>query len=44
VDLAVLKSSQTLPEKNRWLHEFLAQKLSHGKIRYYEEPIYLLDG
>jgi len=44
VDLAVLKSSQTLVEKNHWLHDFLVQKLNLGKIRYYEEPIYLLDG
>jgi hypothetical protein len=43
VDLDILKSDKSLREKNQWLHDFLAEKLSQDKIRYYEEPVYLLD-
>lgn len=42
-DLSVLKSDLSLREKNRWLHELLVEKQGKGGIRYYGEPVYLLD-
>lgn len=42
-DLDVLKSSRSLMEKNHWLHELLLKKQAQGTIRYYCEPVYLLD-
>ncbi|MCP4421727.1 MAG: ParB N-terminal domain-containing protein [Chloroflexi bacterium] len=42
-DLSVLKSDRSLREKNRWLHEMLLEKQGKGDIRYYGEPVYLLD-
>ncbi|NJN94264.1 MAG: hypothetical protein HC875_09330 [Anaerolineales bacterium] len=42
-ELRHLKSEQTLSEKNEWLHQLLLDKLDKGKIRYYQEPVYLLD-
>jgi phosphoglycerate dehydrogenase-like enzyme len=42
-DLDVLKSDLSLGEKNRWLHELLLEKQAQGTIRYYQEPVYLLD-
>ncbi len=43
-DLHVLKQKKTsLREKNRWLHELLTEKEGRGKIRFYEEPVFLLD-
>ncbi len=42
-DLTVLKSDRSLREKNRWLHEQLVEKQGKGGIRYYGEPVYLLD-
>lgn len=43
-DLAVLKSRHlSLREKNDWLHNLLVEKEGRGKIRFYEEPVYLLD-
>ncbi|HID54015.1 MAG TPA: hypothetical protein EYP41_18505 [Anaerolineae bacterium] len=43
-DLSVLKSREmTLREKNRWLHETLVERQAKGGIRYYGEPVYLLD-
>jgi phosphoglycerate dehydrogenase-like enzyme len=42
-DLSVLKSDKSLREKNRWLHELLVEKQGKGDIRYYGEPVYLLD-
>jgi len=42
-ELRHLKSDQSLSEKNEWLHQLLMDKLDQGKIRYYEEPVYLLD-
>lgn len=38
-----LKSDQPLSEKNEWLHQLLVDKLDKNKIRYYQEPVYLLD-
>jgi len=42
-DLAVLKSSQSLSEKNEWLYELTMKKLADDQVRYYQEPVYLLD-
>ena len=42
-DISILKSDQTLREKNRWLHKVLLEKQQKGGIRYYGEPVYLLD-
>jgi hypothetical protein len=42
-DLARLKAEGSLTEKNRWLHELLAEKQIDGRIRFYGEPVYLLD-
>jgi phosphoglycerate dehydrogenase-like enzyme len=42
-DLRHLKSEQSLSEKNKWLHQLLVDKLDKNKIRYYQEPVYLLD-
>lgn len=42
-ELRHLKSDQPLSEKNKWLHQLLMDKLSENKIRYYQEPVYLLD-
>ena len=43
-DLSVLKSGEmSLREKNRWLHETLVERQAKGGIRYYGEPVYLLD-
>jgi len=39
----VLKSDKSLREKNRWLHDLLVEKQAKGDIRYYGEPVYLLD-
>ncbi|MCK6630456.1 MAG: hypothetical protein L6R45_35455 [Anaerolineae bacterium] len=42
-ELRHLKSDQSLSEKNEWLHQLLLDKLDKNKIRYYQEPVYLLD-
>ncbi|MBN1994250.1 MAG: hypothetical protein JW953_16250 [Anaerolineae bacterium] len=43
VDLYYLRSDKSLDEKNEWLDQLLEDKLNRGKIRYYQEPVYLLD-
>lgn len=43
LDLEILRSDQSLREKNRWLHEQLLDKQRNGRIRFYAEPVYLLD-
>jgi hypothetical protein len=42
-DMEFLMSDKTLREKNRWLHEMLLHKAGKGRIRYYGEPVYILD-
>lgn len=43
-DLTILRSEdKTLREKNRWLHEELLARQAKGGIRFYGEPVYLLD-
>lgn len=41
--LEMLSDDRDLDAKNRWLHDHLAEKQRHGRIRYYREPVYLLD-
>ena len=43
LDLEILRSEQSIREKNRWLHEQLLEKQKNGQIRFYAEPVYLLD-
>lgn len=43
VPLDVVVADQPLEQKNRWLHDHLTEKERAGKIRYYREPIYILD-
>jgi phosphoglycerate dehydrogenase-like enzyme len=42
-ELRPLKSEASLREKNEWLHQLLMDKLNKNQLRYYEEPVYLLD-
>ena len=42
-DLQTLKSDKPLRAKENWLNQMVMEKLSKGQIRYYEEPVYLLD-
>ncbi|HSJ29093.1 MAG TPA: NAD(P)-dependent oxidoreductase [Acidimicrobiia bacterium] len=41
--IAMMSDERDLDAKNRWLHDHLAEKQRHGRIRYYREPVYLLD-
>lgn len=41
--LAQLASGAPLEEKQRWLEEMLAARLADRQVRYYEEPVMLLD-
>jgi len=43
VSLELLLADSPLAEKNAWLHAHLAEKERLGRIRYYREPVYLLD-
>ncbi len=43
VPLEMVTGEQSLEEKNRWLHDHLAEKERAGEIRYYREPVYILD-
>ena len=43
IDLSYLKADCSLAEKNEWLQQLLTDKLAQGRIRYYQEPVYLLD-
>lgn len=38
-----LKSDDSLTEKNRWLYDLVIEKLGESQVRYYQEPVYLLD-
>ena len=42
-DLNYLKSDRPLAEKNEWLQQLVVEKWGNGAVRYYEEPVYLLD-
>jgi hypothetical protein len=43
IALETLMSERSLQEKNRWLHEMLLRRQGAGAIRYYGEPVYILD-
>ena len=43
VDLEWLASDTPIADKNRELHEQLQIRHHRGEIRYYREPVYLLD-
>lgn len=42
-DLARLKKDESLPAKKAWFNEFLDEKLARSRLRYYQEPVILLD-
>jgi hypothetical protein len=42
-DLHYLKSDDSLAKKNEWLCQLVIDKLGKSQVRYYEEPVYLLD-
>ncbi|MDV7390811.1 hypothetical protein RZS08_05635, partial [Arthrospira platensis SPKY1] len=41
--LARLKQDEPLAEKRAWFNQFLAEKLTRSRLRYYQEPVVLLD-
>ena len=43
VDLVWLGSDDPIEQKNRELHQQLEDRQQRGEIRYYREPVYLLD-
>jgi len=42
-DLERLKCDEPPAEKRAWFNEFLGGKLSRSRLRYYQEPVVLLD-
>ncbi len=42
-DLQRLKQDEPLSAKRAWFNEFLQGKLAHSRLRYYQEPVVLLD-
>ncbi|HSM54550.1 MAG TPA: hypothetical protein VK879_00210, partial [Candidatus Sulfomarinibacteraceae bacterium] len=42
-DLARLKANEPLVSKRAWFNQFLAEKLARSRLRYYQEPVILLD-
>jgi hypothetical protein len=42
-DLARLKADESLVAKRAWFNQFLADKLARSRLRYYQEPVILLD-
>jgi threonine dehydratase len=42
-DLARLKQDEPLQAKRFWFNQFLEEKLARSRMRYYEEPVVLLD-
>jgi hypothetical protein len=42
-DLERLKRDEPLAEKRAWFNQFLAEKLARSRLRYYQEPVILLD-
>ncbi len=43
IDLKYLKAEESLEKKNSWLDRLLADKMSRRRVRYYQEPVFLLD-
>ncbi|MCA9969148.1 MAG: hypothetical protein KC425_02980, partial [Anaerolineales bacterium] len=42
-DLERLKQDESLPAKRAWFNDFIAAKLARSRLRYYQEPVILLD-
>jgi len=42
-DLKRLKKEEPLTAKQHWFHGFLEHKLAQSRLRYYQEPVILLD-
>lgn len=42
-DLERLKKEEPLPAKRAWFNAFLEEKLARSRMRYYQEPVILLD-
>jgi phosphoglycerate dehydrogenase-like enzyme len=42
-ELERLKKDEPLAEKRAWFNQFLEEKLSRSRLRYYQEPVILLD-
>jgi phosphoglycerate dehydrogenase-like enzyme len=42
-DLERLRADEPLPAKRAWFNDFLAEKLARSRLRYYQEPVILLD-
>jgi phosphoglycerate dehydrogenase-like enzyme len=42
-DLERLRADEPLAAKRAWFNDFLAQKLARSRLRYYQEPVILLD-
>lgn len=42
-DLERLKRDEPLAEKRAWFSQFLEEKLARSRLRYYQEPVILLD-
>ena len=42
-DLAMLKSNAELSHKRAWLEQMVAEKLARRNVRFYQEPVTLLD-
>ena len=42
-DLAMLKSNVELAHKRAWLEQMVAEKLARRNVRFYQEPVTLLD-
>lgn len=43
VALSLLKAAESLAAKRAWLNRYLADKLARSRIRYYQEPVILID-
>ncbi len=42
-NLERLKRDEPLPAKRAWFNQFLEEKLARSRLRYYQEPVILLD-
>ena len=43
VPLDMLRSDDSLDDKNDWLDQLIQEKLANRRLRYYQEPVVLLD-
>jgi hypothetical protein len=41
--LGILNNGQSLEQKSVWLREWLQDSLSHKRVRYYAEPVFMFD-